>query len=416
MYSVDDVTIIIPAYCPTEESVGWFEDCLESALKQKCPIVIVSDFSPKPVYHIVKDLWEPQVTFHELPEHKGVSFARNKAVSLATTDLIFPLDCDDLIVEGAIEQLLQVYDGTPLYVDLSKFGEEEVEHYNLLNFDCQHLYKKVGLASVNVLHQKAQWQKVGGWNEFIDLYEDGEYNSRLMLTYCGHRYPVPLIKYRIHNGQRTRINKAKSGPQVRKILAIIREYPDMCCGKNRRVESPASQSNSVIRSSQMKAANLPGMSGDRVLALYTGGKGRGKHYYRGPGTKFNYKVLYGEHYYVDPSDAKDEGVHVNSLFVRANRDVPSPSEVRVIPPVEEVKPPVKLEPRKAPVKTPVTTQDPPRFFNKEAEEALPDIVNLKWAKEIRHMEFTPDQAKKLIPIEEKGLGRVKVLAHLKKSL
>lgn len=413
MYSKDDVTIIIPAYCPTEESVGWFVDCLESALKQECPIVIVSDFSPKPVYHIVKDLWEPRVTFQELEEHKGVSFARNRAVSLVDTDLIFPLDCDDLIVEGAIEQLLQVYDGTPLYVDLSKFGEEEVEHYNLLNFDCQHLYKKVGLASVNVLHQKAQWQKVGGWNEFIDLYEDGEYNSRLMLTYCGHRYPVPLVKYRIHSGQRTQVNKARSGPQVQKILAIIKEYPDMCCGKNRRIESPALPTN-VVRSSQMNVANLPGTSGDRVLALYTGGKGAGKHYYRGPSTKFNYKVLYGEHYYVDPSDAKEEGARVNSLFIRVNRDVPEPRKAKVVEPGAAL--PVRLEPRKAPEKTPVQVEDPPRFFNKEAEEALPDIVNLKWAKEIRHMEFTPEQARKLIPIEEAGKGRVKVLAYLKKSL
>lgn len=157
--------------------------------------------------------------------------------------------------------------------------------------------------------------------------------------------------------------------------------------------------------------SLPGTKGDRVLAQYVGGKGKGKHYYKGVATKYNYRVISGEYYYVDPADASDGSGVVNSLFVRVNRDV---AELASKPKVVEtlaVEPPIKLSPRVAPVeKTPVSS----RFFKKEAEEALPDINNLRWSQEIRHMEFTPSQAKQLIKIEEAGKNRAKVLGHLKK--
>ncbi|KKN38132.1 hypothetical protein LCGC14_0756540 [marine sediment metagenome] len=52
----------------------------------------------------------------------------------------------------------------------------------------------------------------------------------------------------------------------------------------------------------------------------------------------------------------------------------------------------------------------------EESEELPDIANLRWRQEIRHMEFSPEQAKQLHSIESKGKKRVKVLAHLKKYM
>jgi hypothetical protein len=151
------------------------------------------------------------------------------------------------------------------------------------------------------------------------------------------------------------------------------------------------------------------------LAEYVGGKGRGKHYYRGVGTNFPYKVKHGEAYYVDPQDARTKTERSNSLFVTVQRDVPEPTpEVAQAVTKLAAEPAVRLTPRVAPEeKTPVEKKAPPRFFKKENEDALPDIANLKWQKEIRHMEFTSAQARQLIKIEEAGKGRVKVLAHLK---
>ena len=410
MYLAGDVTIIIPVYCRTDEEVKWFGECLESALKQECPVVIVSDASPKPVNKVIYDLWETRMSFQRIPEHRGVSHARNVAANLVSTDLMLPLDCDDTLRSGAVKDLVEAFDGTPLYPDLCKFGTEEVLHYQLLEFDCKHLYTKVGLASVNVLHEKRQWRKVGGWNEHIDFYEDGEYNARLMLSYCGQRYPAPLVNYRIHPSQRTNTNKGRSGYQAKKILEITRGYPSMCCGDKARKKQRimAASATNVLRRNEMEAEKLPGTQGDRVLALYTGGKGGGKHYYRGPATNWPYKVKHGEFYYVDPTDTKFEGDPLSkSLFIRVVRDLD-----KSLPEEEEV---IVREPRKMEVvKTPVESKKP-AFFKPE-EEPLPDINSLRWSAEIRHMDFSPEQAEKLLKIEEAGKGRVKVIKHLKKYL
>jgi len=411
MYSVNDVSIIIPVYCRTKESLGWFEECLESALKQDCFIEIVSDASPVPVTEVVHDLWDERMSFQRLSEHRGVSFARNRAARDVNTALQIPLDCDDTFTDDAIERLVGAFDGTPLYPDVCKFGDEDIPHYQLLEFDCSLVYQKVGLASVNVLHTREQWRKVGGWNEYIDFYEDGEYNARLMISFCGKRYPFPLINYRIHSSQRTKINKGRAGQQAKNILSAIKEQPGMCCGKARKQSRMlATKVNQVIRRSTMNIDEVPGTQGDRVLALYVGGRGASKHYYKGPVTKYPYKVAKGNYYYVDPRDTKLEGDPISrSLFIRVARDVPAEPK------------PEKVErvPREAPKveKTPVEAKKVESvMFKKKAEETLPDIQALRWAKEIRHMDFTPEQSRELLKIERAGKGRVKVIAHLEKYL
>lgn len=417
MYSVGDVTIIIPVYCRTQEELGWFGECLESAQEQDCPIVVVSDGSPKPVGVIPTG-----VVYYELPENRGPSFARNVATDLVSTPLILPLDCDDTLRSDAVKSLVEAYDGTPLYPDLSKFGTEDTPHYQLLEFSCEHLYTKVGLASVNVLHKKEQWKAVGGWNEFIHFYEDGEYNARLMLSYCGRRYPEPLVNYRIHPSQRTNTNKGIAGTQTKKILEIIRGYSSMCCGnKARRMQRALPQQVSNVRRAKMDSSDLPGTQGERVLALYVGGRGPGKHYYRGPVTGWPYKVQKNEMYYVDPRDTKFEGDPVSkSLFIRVLRDTGKPAPQKE----EVVRAPRKVEVEKTPVvekapveeKAPETPETPKKPVMFKPKEELPDITNLRWQKEIRHMDFTPEQARKLIDIEKTGKGRVKVIEHLEKFL
>ena len=160
MYSVEDVTIIIPAYCATDESLVWFAECLESALSQGCYVSIASDASPRSVYGIIKEFWDPKISFSKVSEHRGVSFARNRAVRHSQTDLIFPLDGDDTLRLDAIAELVDIYDGMPLYPDVRKFGNEDIPHYELLEFDCRHLYEKVGLASVGVLHSKSNGERL----------------------------------------------------------------------------------------------------------------------------------------------------------------------------------------------------------------------------------------------------------------
>jgi hypothetical protein len=257
------------------------------------------------------------------------------------------------------------------------------------------------------------------------FYEDGEYNARLMLTYCGRRYPVPLVNYRMHPYQRTKKNRDIENQQARMILGVIKEYKGMCCGKKARsgmgaeAASPPSGLEMAAaatqfrqrRNTEMSIEDLPGTQGDRILAQYVGSEGAAKHYYRGLVSQYPYKVAYGGYYYVDPRDAKEPQDRVSkSLFVVSRQ--PAAPEVVVTETFQEAETEAETEaerkPRTSPEKQPVTAE--------KVEEPLPDINNLKWLSEIRHMDFDPDTARKLYAIEKKGKGRVKVLGYLERRM
>ena len=165
------VSIIIPVYCKTDESLTWLRECVESAVLQDCEVVVVDDGSPLDIKKALEGMNIKRVS----SVHVGVSEARNIAARYATGDLIFPLDCDDRLVPGAISKLLLYWDGkTPVYPDVRKFGLENVDHYKLPEFTCEHIYDHVGFTSVNVLHLRDQWKSLGGWDPTIEFYEDGD--------------------------------------------------------------------------------------------------------------------------------------------------------------------------------------------------------------------------------------------------
>lgn len=321
-----NVSIIIPIYCTSLDAIEWLGECFESACSQDCYVVAVNDGSIEYKDKILEMVqrFRHYIDYSDAP-HLGVSSARNTAASRVVTDLIIPLDCDDRFVKGAIKKLLSVWDGTtPVYPDIRKFGLENVAHYNLLEFECEHIYNHVGFSSVNVLHRKDQWQALRGWNTDLDFYEDGEYNARLFSVWCGKRFPEPLVEYRIHTHQRTKQYKKRSAYYARKILSMIRslDMPCSSCGKKR--VSIVSNSPAPV-ASPPKGANVDLLPGDlegRILVQYIGGIGKGKHYYRGPRTKFAYKVTYGDYIYVDPADAKNTDTDT-SLFVKVVQHRPA---------------------------------------------------------------------------------------------
>jgi hypothetical protein len=323
-----DVTIIIPIYCTTEKSLEWLGECLESALIQDCEVVTVDDGSPIDVSDITRKFRGN----HYPSRHIGVAAARNEAVLRAKSRLVLPLDCDDRLVPGAINKLVAMWDGnTPVYPDVRKFGEINEPHYALLDFTCEHVYTHVGFTSVNVLHAKDQWKSVGGWNKDLEFYEDGEYNARLFARWCAVRLPEPLVEYRIHDSQRTKTYKSESAAYAKLVLSMIRrlDMPCSTCSKRRGNTSQLSTldtSGTTMRvaggNSAVDVNSLPGEVDGRVLSQYTGGQGRGKHYYRGISTGFPYKVQYHDYVYADPSDVKTEGdMNNRSLLLRVKQVV-----------------------------------------------------------------------------------------------
>jgi hypothetical protein len=409
-----DVTIIIPSYIKSQLAYEWLVECVKSALRQDCKVIVYDDCSPydgglssNNNTELANLLSDENLTVIGSNVHKGVSYARNRAAGQVKTSLMLPLDCDDMLVDGAVDELLKVWDGIPVYPDLAKFGMQESPHYRLLDFSCKIAQEKLGLSSVTVLQAVDQWKAIGGWNENLDLYEDAEYNSRLMLTYCGKNLHKPLLRYRQHEHQRTRnIQDTNISVQIsRDILNSLRRFTVSCpsCGGKRRTSADALAS--VRQVVAVNPGDLPGTKDGRVLALYIGGKGQATHYYKGVTTKFGYKVQYGNYYYVDPTDATDkDNPGRRSLFVKVEKSV----EVAKI---EEQ----KLEAVTA-ARTPVTDVVRTPVVEKIADESLPDIFNMNVG-EIREIILTSvAQAKRLLEIEKSGKNRSGVIYFFDKFI
>jgi len=424
--SVNDVTIIIPAYVNSQEGYNWFINAVQSAVAQKCPVVIYDDGSPKRIDGELYKMFGNVVRFARGEKNMGVAFARNMAVKMVKTKLFLPLDNDDKLVPGAVSKMVEVWDGTPVYPDLTMFGTKDIPHFKLLDFSCDHVTAKLGIASVNVLQSVEQWKSLGGWNEDITLYEDSDYNARLFLTFCGFHLKEPLVLYRQHNNQRTHTMKEKSATAMSSILNKVRRYPMACktCGgarqsRNLSVTTPSQQQKVAVASVQSRISDLPGAKDGRVLALYTGGKGRASHYYRGISTKFAYKVIFNELYYVDAMDTTM--YQSKSFFVIAKPDEQKPVE-KVAIPVTKQEAPATVKTVTEPVptgRTPVANVEKDPMISKtmlamkgvESEE-MPDIANMTVG-EIRSLDLTPEMSRKLYKAEQNGRQRIRVLEFLK---
>ena len=442
MTTLQDVTVIIPVYCKTPESLIWLDECLASAVSQGCNISVCDDGSS-----LLNDVMSSIVKYDSIVVsrhliNQGVSKARNTAIRNAPGPLILPLDCDDRLAPGAVAKLLEYWDGdTPVYPDVAKFGAEVDPHYALLDFNEANITKYVGFAPANVLYSKAQWAQIGGYNEELDFYEDGEFNGRLFQCFCGVRCPFPLVEYRFHENQRTKTYAKRSAEYAKKVYESIRRSGTMACpggcGGKRRTVSGTNKASMATRSSTstlfapVDASAMPPVDREgRVLAHYVGGSGRGTHYYQGLATKFQYKVLFGQYLYAYEQDTKAESDTTSrSLLVKSG--TPNKPAVKVT--INTAQPPAVTQ-KVPPVRTPVRTvqdmasskapsvSEMPIETNKVLDVArepetqnLPDVRNMTY-RQVVTATITPQEAKELLKAETgaDGLNRSGVKQHLKK--
>lgn len=420
------ITAIIPAHITEPLQVVWLREAVLS-LYQLVDEIIVMDDASTVSFTGITDI-DDNIQLFRTDTRQGTSRARNLAVERASNPVIFPLDCDDLVVPTTFEAFAKAFDGTPLYPDLIKISQngDEKRHVQM-DFSCDALMKYV-IASVNVLHFKYHWEQLNGWNEEIDYIEDGEYNARLMYIYSGKRFPEPVVKYRQHKWQKTKIHADEHDVLLRRVITQIRSYKMAgCCGGRRPTKTNNVTKDRVMTTPKSTFASkgaitvpaVPGSVEGLVLVKYTGGKGKGKHYYRGQGTNFAYKVLHNQYINVDPADAN------SSLFERVVREQPKPLKAKPKPVTP--KPITKKEEPKVERK-PVVAEE----LMREAYEAdfgggdeseewidMSEVLDQNYRKVIATLEeLSPSQeeAEEILDAEKQGRNRKKVVEWLERRL
>jgi glycosyltransferase involved in cell wall biosynthesis len=175
---------------------GWIiKRAIESILHQKFSdyeVIIVDDGSNDNTENVVSTFKDSRIRFEKI-EHKGVTSARNRGVTLAKGDYISYLDTDNLwhpnFLEVMTKQLTNPYvlaycDENMLLLD-GKDLNANIIGRKVRNVD----YNPVKLMQTNyidinsVIHTKTLFKTIGLFDEKLTAYEDWDFFARTAIKY-----------------------------------------------------------------------------------------------------------------------------------------------------------------------------------------------------------------------------------------
>lgn len=206
MNFVEKISIVVPCY----NQAKYLSDALDSVLiqtYQNWECIIVNDGSLDNTEEIVNKYRNIDGRFKYIyQENRGVSSARNNAISIAIGDYILPLDGDDKIDRTYIEKAILYFRQNPktklVYCKAYFFGELNKE-WNLPKYDYEKLIWN-NCIFCSAIFRRSDFCNTSGYNENMKLgYEDWDF----WLTFLNredivHRIEEPLFFYRIKSKSR----------------------------------------------------------------------------------------------------------------------------------------------------------------------------------------------------------------------
>ena len=103
------ITIVVPSYNQAE----YLPDAIESALEQKCPVVVVDDGSSDGSLEIARKYEKENPLLKVISQvNKGLSSARNAGIMNSKTKYVLFLDADDILKENAVKRIMEVAEET----------------------------------------------------------------------------------------------------------------------------------------------------------------------------------------------------------------------------------------------------------------------------------------------------------------
>lgn len=198
------VSVIIPLY--NKENA--IKQTLESVLNQGdfvSEIIVVDDGSTDSSASIVMDFDDSKIKYF-YKTNGGVSSARNYGLKKAISFWIFFMDADDLLLSGAIESLVIFSEKYP------KATVCAANHYNvkggkknlgstqkkegIVSYPLKSLFKfKVVPRTGCTIYSRDLLNKIGGFDERISIFEDAEFDLKVLKHATLAYYPYPIYEH-----------------------------------------------------------------------------------------------------------------------------------------------------------------------------------------------------------------------------
>lgn len=312
-----NTTVVIPAKINNKDQYDWLIRAIDSAVNQSTPIkVIVVLNGCAPIYYKkVEDLiaskttvWHPENSLvTSIHSKKGLANARNAGVEACQTEFFLPLDADDTLPKNAVEKMVSAYTEGFVYGSTRMIAGEKESIYKPKDYDFKELLKKVTWTNGS-LQKKSDWEKIGGWDPNLSIFEDWDYwITAGEKGICGHRIDEVVYNYYVGNPDSisvlSKANPEESLTQKKYVEEKHKDsyegrYSDMCCG--RRTTTPSPRSIPAVATSTPVPPTKEGL----ITIQYIGGN-YGSAIWYGIKTGQRYTFSMGKPFqYVYPTDAR----------------------------------------------------------------------------------------------------------------
>lgn len=216
------ISVIIPCYNHQE----FIEETVNSVMKSnhsEIEIIVVNDGSTDNSEQVITSLQQRYSNLrYYYQQNAGPAAARNQGIKMAKGKYILPLDADDLISTEYIKEALQLLENDStiklVYCEAEFFGEKKGK-WHLKTFSHESLAKD-NMIFCSAIYRKADWKKVGGYDERMTWgWEDWEFWISLLKN-GGKVKKLPFVgfKYRIRKKSR---RKSTNKDSKRKTIQLI---------------------------------------------------------------------------------------------------------------------------------------------------------------------------------------------------
>lgn len=214
------VSVIIPCY----NQGKYIDEAVSSVLSQtykSFEIIIVNDGSTDKFTNELLKTYSRPKTRIIFTRNRGVSTARNLAISESKGEYILPLDADDKIAPEYLEKAMHFFENdivgdVGIVYCLAEFFGKKSGLWNLPEFSFEEILLR-NMIFCSAFFRKSDWQKVGGYNDNMkDGYEDWDFWLSLIEAGVGvYKIPDVLFYYRIKRGSRCNAMSEKEKFEMR---------------------------------------------------------------------------------------------------------------------------------------------------------------------------------------------------------
>ncbi len=214
------VTVLMPVY----NGEKYLREAIDSILSQiftDFEFLIINDGSTDQSVAIINSYHDPKIRLVHNEKNLGLIYTLNKGLGLSRGDYIARMDCDDISLRGRLKTQVDFLENHPdvavLGTSVKTLGaNKDIWKYPKRNDEIKFelLFRSV-LAHSSVIFRTGLEGLV--YDEKYENAEDYELWCRLIERYKFHNLQTPLVKYRIHEGQESEINKENQNKTTDKI-------------------------------------------------------------------------------------------------------------------------------------------------------------------------------------------------------